>query len=99
MSDPKWTPGPWYVGRNIDTDVYGPKGLLVANCASTFPRQDGELRANTSLIAAAPELYEALEAICDELLNGGEAGAFEAYAIAKHAGRAALAKAADGGEG
>ena len=106
MSEPKWTPGDWqrdYGDIGDDSSrpycvVHVNDGeIILADVNDRFDQEQG--RANARLFASAKALYRALEAICDELLNGGEAGAIEAYAIAKHAGRAALAKAADGGEG
>ena len=51
MSEPKWTPGPWKV-------IAGP---------SSFHALRGETQkqaeANAHLIAAAPELYDAIELI------------------------------------
>jgi hypothetical protein len=66
------TPGPWRVG-NLKTSefgkcyVYGKDGVLTADCVS---RKRGlECEANARLIAAAPSLLEALEALLDPFLS------------------------------
>jgi len=79
MSEPKFTPGPWnadgvYVCDENDSEV--------ALC-------DGDnWEPNSYLIAAAPELYEALEAMLDLVRaeNDGEL-------LIAHEAKAALAKA------
>lgn len=67
MSESKFTPGPWYARRNtafweINAEGFGQIGDA---CASTASIADGhgseELgRANATLMAAAPELFEAV---------------------------------------
>lgn len=67
MNEVRWTPGPWVknrygelVGRNGErVDVYD------AGIRLTLASPDDVDRANAHLIAAAPELYEALEMIFD----------------------------------
>ena len=61
-----WTPGPWRVeqGSHNDLDVFnilGPGGCLIAE----VPNYDGGTTSedDAALIAAAPELLEALESI------------------------------------
>ncbi len=60
MTDSNHTPGPWRAGQDGNMRVYGPdnsqehSGLI----ASVYKG-----RANARLIAAAPELLEALEAV------------------------------------
>lgn len=58
MSETKWTPGPWN-GRDIK--ISDQEGAGISICF-TYPPRD-EYRANTHLIASAPELYEALDSI------------------------------------
>lgn len=54
------TPGPWTLGRTVSGKqwVYGPDGTRVGKAASG--RRESERDANAHLIAAAPELLEAL---------------------------------------
>lgn len=86
MSEPKWTPGPWYVGTDEEpnkkgyggylwslhvfapdpTDSDGQMAIAWALCSDDGAVDDNHAprlrpaRANAHLIAAAPELYEAL---------------------------------------
>lgn len=55
MSETKWTPGPWRVGidrRAIWDDE--------DRCIAVAKSETHQLEANARLIAAAPDLYEAL---------------------------------------
>lgn len=102
-----FTPGPWFahgpLGKGSQSGVTAiapydqSKGarrriaLLGSPRPYRNPEIDAEDQANARLIAAAPELYEALDAIVCYLLDGD----FEnAAAIAKNDGLARLAKAA-----
>jgi hypothetical protein len=100
-----FTPGPWNIvrrGREVDVE-----GIGIA-VAAVYPWADGEtIDANASLIAAAPELLEALrrtEALATALVKDVEAltdGTDTALGLDRKAGiaktiaaaRAALAKA------
>lgn len=75
MSERKWTPGPWVAVRNSaywevnpangagDGDVPFTIGDV---CASSPGNADGGLqKANAHLIAAAPDLYDALQEMVD----------------------------------
>lgn len=73
----KFTPGPWsaidgnfvYSENRIDGAIHSPvRGLCYPNRFSLNLMNDGdisdsEIAANAALIAAAPEMYDALEAI------------------------------------
>ena len=72
MTDqPKWTPGPWAVERNKRTwgwvDVVGPSlGVGGPTQATDLTLADEVKRiAEAHLIAAAPDMYSALDAIID----------------------------------
>lgn len=83
----KHTPGPWRVGQNLDgeTAVFckrrGKDGCI---CYGLYDENNEpslkELEANAALIAAAPELLEALKALVqglpemetDESMSGGD---------------------------
>lgn len=70
MSDPKWTPGPW----RVDSDgTHGPVYVSQSH-GERFgvAMMDGALerrRDDAALIAAAPELYEALVLCTDAMLG------------------------------
>jgi hypothetical protein len=75
----KHTPGPWIVDDYETPDVIAEDGSVIChvNCCDDFPcigedndkaqmaALEAELKANASLIAAAPDLYAALKALCD----------------------------------
>ena len=94
MSDAKSTPGPW-VRRGADTyrwqiETAGSPKTAIVVCRITTPSKGGiaASNANAALIAAAPDLADALEALLHVI--GGASGPF-AGTIA--AARAALKKA------
>ena len=107
MSEVKFTPGPWCVFEDIRTDKnpYGRDSeeyiagfniesgnYEVVGCDGISGGSDIE-RANAHLIAAAPELYEALEEMSSclsDIISGNDWGAVEEYL---DDARAALAKA------
>ena len=109
MSETKWTPGPWHVADDHhvravldvrDSDgwdvakLYSARGDVDTRDSSGVWRDDPVRIANARLIAAAPELYEALvrleaELVEDKYGENYEPSPFENLAIA----RAALAKA------
>ncbi len=63
----QFTPGPWTIQRSTDTQTYirGDDGESVANLYRLQPR----VEANASLIAAAPAMYEALQATYNVMVN------------------------------
>ena len=94
MTDqPKWTKGPWAVERNKRTwgwvDVVGPSlGVGGPTQATDLTLADEVKRiAEAHLIAAAPDMYAALDGLLG-LLDAGSLYEPQAYAA-----RAALAKA------
>ena len=65
MSEPTFTPGPWNVAgfdSRINKERYfgidTPRGQMIVE---SFGECDFNRKANAALIAAAPEMYEALE--------------------------------------
>lgn len=105
---PKFTPGPWEVFFPVSSGATRP-GVDAANgptiilwgspedSEGVYGEGDGEAVNNAHLIAAAPELYEALRAIqdfCDDP-NGSEKPETLASGLARllPAARAAIAKA------
>ena len=88
MTHSKHTPGPWYnsdlrKGRMVfaKTDT-----RLVADCSDISVRTEGEEQANARLIAAAPELLEALEYLMKH--DNSEGWSNARAAIAKARGQA-----------
>jgi len=75
MSEPKFTPGPWgNVDFALSNEIGTLKNPLIAVVQSRHCDSPDELRANAHLIAAAPDLYEALEELLTfvQAHNGGE---------------------------
>lgn len=82
-TEPKWTPGPWYVFEHVDHSGIqaGPRygGYLAetlkdnvdAGCTARAASSQvtEEQRATFALIAAAPDLYAALKWISDGAIN------------------------------
>jgi hypothetical protein len=68
----KHTPGPWTIHRHSSTSVQGSRGFVVANTGGWLTTSLDiesvvkEQEANARLIAAAPELLEALEKLANE---------------------------------
>ena len=64
MSDTKWTPGPWRIGRYHHVVLPNPDCQKSEGGGEGICHVYGDAHkrvANSHLIAAAPELYEALE--------------------------------------
>ena len=105
MSEHKHTPGPWTLGKG-KYRVRTEDGTLVAECYTTgnymrYPRDKVEQNANAHLIAAAPDLLEALiearetiQKIDDATLDCGGSWQFDDekidVAIAKAKGESSL---------
>lgn len=80
MSDPKHTPGPWGIEQTDTANWIGPMrpdGVKIAEIVADTDRDgltDEAMErndANARLIAAAPELLEALEVLFDEWMHFG----------------------------
>jgi hypothetical protein len=105
MSEQKHTPGPWHVlplQSNIAADIQEPGSFSIGNSAdvnqavilcSRFPwlERADEMNANAHLIAAAPELLEALVRVNSLFTVGIDPRLDDALSSA----RAAIAKAQD----
>jgi hypothetical protein len=92
MSNTKHTPGPWQHGANYGACVYvfdENRSYNIATLGPT-PVMGGSCEANARLIAAAPELLEALK----EMMHYRSwAGDWWQVEHAKNMARAAIAKA------
>ena len=90
MSDTKFTPGPWRYDRTNGSPTTGEHMIAGAKPGYLAEVRDcgsGDVRANAHLIAAAPDLYAALDGLLG-LLDAGSLYEPQAYAA-----RTALAKA------
>ena len=93
MNESKHTPGPWYAKGediwNADEKMYG----IARNFSAISPSQT--TRANAALIAAAPDMYEALQELSQLTADYySEKVHTPEYAFARiMTARAALAKA------
>ena len=92
----KHTPGPWVASNDL-CHVFGrsgwsvgPHGVTTAVCGDTPPAEEQE--ANARLIAAAPELLEALECVTGLIAWARDHGASYTEPI-EHMARNAIAKA------
>jgi hypothetical protein len=92
-----WTPGPWRVAGKRTGHVFSdgdPVGVCVVGNwldAELVPFNGDRWAADARLIAAAPDLAEALQSLVNAIMEGDDQSAFQ---IAKNAGTAALLKAA-----
>lgn len=95
----KHTPGPWTYGGQEFNDVRESDGELVAVAlhlrVKKPERSIAEAKANARLIAAAPDLLEALKAIVKSLADQDDEGMIE-HAQQMIDARAAIAKATGG---
>lgn len=69
MTERKWTPGPWYIDGYNETRDGGyveVKSEKFHWVCSVTDYSDGTAKPNAHLIAAAPDLYEALEVMRHE---------------------------------
>ena len=90
MSDEttQFTPGPWTINAGLSVKGNGGRHIAKVGAEHLDSQTD---RANAGLIAAAPEMYEALQAVVDQLQAVGAPGSV--YNPALTQARKALAKA------
>ena len=72
------TPGPWRYVRESGSPTTGPhmiKGAIPGYLAEVRDCGSGDVAANARLIAAAPELLDALRLVVDTAEDGGWPGA------------------------
>lgn len=105
MTNAKHTPGPWGIDRYVvkSGDDEGAEMLSIKNVCriSQQPnghKQDETDEANARLIAAAPELLEALERAADELHRAQNSNGSQWLIDEEAKARAAIAKATGKGE-
>ena len=86
----KHTTGPWNVGTGENSDSVMAKGYFIATChdAAGYDSDDRTIEYNAKLIAAAPDLLEALQSAL-------QTAKFEKHAARPwhHEARAAIKKA------
>ena len=64
MTEPKFTPGPWHTEINWKPYVAQGNGIVLAEALDNSVINRNEAEANAALIAAAPEMYDALYSVC-----------------------------------
>lgn len=73
MTDRKHTPGPWYVGQpmapNYDFSPICAEGTNEYHATAVYSGDGVNTTANARLIAAAPDMYEALKFILPRILG------------------------------
>ena len=88
----KHTPGPWVDRGGMPALITNSGGALIAKPLAHGNQTVDEYRANTSLIAAAPELLEALQTIADSEEFNGDSFVCD-FQTLQGVARAAIAKA------
>lgn len=90
----KHTPGPWGLDGNL---IEGPDGERVA-CITAYSRRTPKQKANARLIAAAPEMLAALQAVLAEIEGPDRPHSTDSWLPSHlaHQVRAAIAKAEGG---
>lgn len=77
MTEPKFTPAPWHT-TNDGYNVKNETDIMI--CLNSFEDDVEQCKANANLIAAAPELYEALVELLNDtkmFYESGDAGNFD----------------------
>lgn len=104
MTGFKGTPGPY---KAEPVDMFGDYNIVRANCEDEVlaiaavvsnMRPSGEVAANAALVAAAPDLLEALQGLVNAVFNDDVAATVSALVEARAAIRRALSTPASEGE-
>ena len=94
MSQPKFTPGPWFLSPDSKSNVRthpkhtGTTLAIINGMPGTKTASQRRALANAHLIAAAPDLYAALEVLItapEQAVEAASAGDVERYESAKKA--------------
>jgi len=87
-NETKWTPGPWVIGHKGIHEGKNPRSNQIVNKPSVRSSNSLDYYLNANLIAAAPELYEALKACaeCLDIKEGSEPFDSAMSALAKARG-------------
>ena len=93
MSECKWTPGPWVVEYNLATGCNQVAAFEKSGnrCLQVTVNSHNRCQ-DEALIAAAPELYDALDELAD-LMQGVIEGDYKPDSLTLQVAKAALAKA------
>lgn len=89
----KHTPGPWRVGKNLANQATVEPTNNRHFVIATVPLKSEEDYANAVLMAAAPDLLEALKDLLQTMLNRGEHLGLDDRGPVLDKARAALTKA------
>jgi len=85
---PKHTPGPWHTGGQDDRIIYAADGFAVADATVFHGRPETH---NARLIAAAPELLDALKVLLS--LHDSQVDTADAWNVSMEEARTAISKA------
>ena len=93
---PKHTPGPWHTGGQDDRIIYAADGFAVADATVFHGRHRSKDAAptethNARLIAAAPELLDALKVLLS--LHDSQVDTADAWNVSMEEARTAISKA------
>lgn len=95
MTEAKFTKGPWFIRATsrsgLEYEIKHSGGEI--GWVNDNPSVDGSHQANARLIAAAPDMYEALESLIYALENAPPLDMMKEIVLAGDKARSALAKA------
>lgn len=86
MTKVKYTPGPWWYSRNDDSILADPMGMLkLAKVHPISQTDDGS--SNGKLMAAAPEMLEALIWAKEQFKRLADEGKYPEFMLSKNGGQ------------